>query len=645
MRKTEDKMGRIRDFFNRIMRRRETKLLETTTQKEIKKFIDVIHGIDDEKMRKNYEIGSHCEPKEFYPREVEAIDDFISLINAGTIDIGGDPSSNVYKRILQYFNGDPIIHNTVMSKVNREFYDKIAKASNGETYEQVHSALDKTLEEYFRIIGTDRKVERLFEIGKVKELRELINKNVLLIDNTMDAIMLGNKVAEIYEGTLLFRIRKEKDVNKQIELYEEYIRDFRDGKEINLEEDKDYVSVQVEDICKMKFMEVRELRKRCKEYGISPIAKVSKIYKTETFKTTRNRNDLLCEKHIADGKVETSDLALVRTTQMFPKHGIVETTDKHSELLIEESPFERELKEAGVDTEAYKIFRFQNRRTIHFTLNGLVGSHEYGNFQNRSYIIVEPFEEHVNDPSLININEADTYFEDNMVLSERASILIPVKEYKELIKDPKKLDELNKFDIRLFDGNETEAVRMCLLDKGYTFGEIAKWGFEPYFDSHQPIDENERLIEAKINSLVEEMQADGRKVESGVHFYSESKKADDARSTELLCEELKTFVESVAEIAKFEFSKTALMNELLSRKFMPKTAQFEEGDVDKPKLEPKEILERLTPEGFELATKKYNKIISIEHEEARMAKDKELEEKGLNAKEIKLETKEDRDGK
>ena len=95
------------------------------------------------------------------------------------------------------------------------------------------------------------------------------------------------------------------------------------------------------------------------------------------------------------GKVETSDLVLVRTTTMFPKGGIVETTDKHSDLLTEDSPFARELKESGViDLDKYNIVKFQNRRTIHFTLNGLVGSHEYGNFQNRNFIIIEPFPPH-----------------------------------------------------------------------------------------------------------------------------------------------------------------------------------------------------------------------------------------------------------
>ena len=96
---------------------------------------------------------------------------------------------------------------------------------------------------------------------------------------------------------------------------------------------------------------------------------------------------------------------------------------------------------------------------------------------------------------------------------------------------------------------------------------------------------------------------------------------------ELVCEELKIFVEAIAETADFEFSKTALMNELLSRRFMPKTAQFEKGDLEKPKLEVKELLEKLTLDGLAKATKKYNETITEQHKQARKAKDEELKQK------------------
>ncbi len=639
-------MGRIRDFFNRIMRRRETKLLEPTTQPEIKKFIDDIHHNYDEQVRRSLEFDSKGIAQKYHENAVGIVNGFISLISDGKIDIGGNSTENVYKRMLKYFSDDKTIQRTLIEIINKKFYDAVSKASNGETYEQVHTAIDKKLEEYLDVIGSDKKIERLFEIGKVKQIQDILGKNILLVENSMDVVMLEDKVAKIYEGYLIYKIRKEQDINKQIELYEEYIRDFREGKEIDAYNEKAYLVSSVLDVCKMEFMQVRELRKLCEEYKIPQTAKISRIYKTEKFKTTRDKNEELCEEHVEAGEVKTSDLVLVRTTTMFPYHRIVEATDKHSCLLTEESPFAKELKEAGIiDLEKYNVFKFQNRRTVHFTLNGLVGSHEYGNFTNRDYIIIEPFEEHVQDDNLVNINEADTYFEGDVLLSPEATILIPVERYKELIKDEKSLKELNQFDVRLFDGNEEEAVRMCLQDKGYTFGTICKWGFESYGDKSAKA-ENERLIEIQEAKIVEELQAQGKNViYGGVHFNSESKKIDDARRHELICYQYKTLVECIADIAGFEFCKTALMNEFLAREYFPKTAKFEEGDLNKPKIEVKEILEKLTPEGLEKATKKYNEIITKEHEQARKEKDEQLKQKGLvveEQKEQKTETREER---
>jgi len=638
-------MGRIRDFFNRIMRRREKKLLETTTQAEIKKFIDDMHLSSDEKSRKTYETFDSRKPtREHYERTAVFIDNFISLINDGTVDIGGNSSDSVYKRLLEYFKGDSIIYDATMDAINKKFYKKIDRASNGETYEQVHSALDKTLEEYFKTIGSSKSITGLVEIGKAKELRDIVAKSTALNDEIKDVRELERKIKEIYEGTLLYRIRKEDDVNKQIDLYEEYIRDFRNGKEINLEAEKDYLRIDVEDICKMEFMKVREMRKVCMQYGIPPVAKVSKIYKTETFKTTRDRNDLLCEQHIKAGKVEASDLVLVASTAIFPRNGIIETTDKHSDLLVVDSPFAKELKEAGIiDRKKYAVLKFQNQRTIHFTLNGLISSYESRDHQERNFIIIEPFEEHVDDESLMNINEADTYFQEDMVLSKRATILIKAEKYKDLIKDEKMLKELNKMDIRLFEGNEEEAARMCLLDKGYTFGEIHKWGFENSSDIGKPKAQNEVLIGKAEEAIANKLKEQGRNIKyGGVYFSSESKRIDEERKVELLEEELKLFVECIADVANFEFSKTSLMNELLSREYIPKEAKFEEGDKDKPNIEVKELLEKLTTEGLEKSTKKYNETITQEHMQARKVKDEQLKQKGLIIEEVQAEEKEER---
>ena len=84
------------------------------------------------------------------------------------------------------------------------------------------------------------------------------------------------------------------------------------------------------------------------------------------------------------------------------------------------------------------------------------------------------------------------------------------------------------------------------------------------------------------------------------------------------------------------------MNELLARAYLPKEAKFEEGDISKPEIEVKVLLEKLTPEGLEKATKIYNEKITNEHKEARRNKDEELKQKGLIIEEVQAEEKEER---
>ncbi len=635
-------MGIIRDFFNRIIKRRGTKLLETATQEEIKDFIDAINSSGNEKTKALLEQNLSGEKiaQENLKRNVEIVNNFITLINDGKVDIGGISTENPYKRILNYFSNNKEIKNTILEIINRKFYDEIEKSSNGETYEQVHNALDRTLDTYLKTIGSDKDINKLYEIGKVKLLQGIIKKNILLVENSIEISNLSNKVSDIYEGNLLFNIKKEKDVDKQIAMYDEYIRDFRNGKEIDIEKERDYLSYPVIDVYKMDFMKDRELRKLCKNYSIPSTAKISKIYITETFKQTKERNNALCKNNIKVGEVKTSDLVLVKATTMFPNNRILESVDKYSDLLEEQSPFEKQLRKVGViDLSKYKMLKFQNRRTVHFTLNGLSAKSEQRDSKNENYIIIEPFEEHINDDNLININEADTYFEGDLVLSKKATILVPVEKYKRLIKDEKILKELNKFDTRLFDGNEEEAVRMCLLDKGYTFGYIKNYGFNIFTsreanENYDPCEENEKLIFECETKLVRQLQQQGKNVKHGVYFCSESKVKDMNRTIELRKQEYQKLVECINATCDFEFSKTILMNDFLSSAMMPQRVNY--GDFTKPHLNIEKIFEKLKPEGVERALQKYNTEIIEEHNKAREAKDEKLKESGLIVEESKL---------
>lgn len=99
--------------------------------------------------------------------------------------------------------------------------------------------------------------------------------------------------------------------------------------------------------------------------------------------------------------VGIKDLVMIRTTNIFPIDGVVEPTDE------------------ALDTR---------EKASHWTLNG-------ANLQNKDFIIVEPFEEQVHNSGLSNINETDTWFEHDIKLSKRATILLSVEKYNELCKN------------------------------------------------------------------------------------------------------------------------------------------------------------------------------------------------------------------
>ena len=109
-------------------------------------------------------------------------------------------------------------------------------------------------------------------------------------------------------------------------------------------------------------------------------------------------------------------------------------------------------------------------KTSHWTLNG-------ANLQHRDFIMIEPFEEQMNNPGLLKINEVDTCFEQDMQLSKRAVILMSVEKYEELCKDSNFKKETRNLNITLYKGDENLALKMLLMDKGFVRFEINDEGF------------------------------------------------------------------------------------------------------------------------------------------------------------------------
>ena len=136
--------------------------------------------------------------------------------------------------------------------------------------------------------------------------------------------------------------------------------------------------------------------------------------------------------------------------------------EKHPDYYMTEEAGEKYSKELS----EFEVCFETCRRTIHFTLNGLVGSTAYGNFDNKPFVIFEPLKYHL-DVSLKSLRVEDVYFDNNMQLSSECSILISEENFEKLTNNLEYLETLKKFKVYVYRGNQQAAVSQVLSDLGY----------------------------------------------------------------------------------------------------------------------------------------------------------------------------------
>lgn len=101
---------------------------------------------------------------------------------------------------------------------------------------------------------------------------------------------------------------------------------------------------------------------------------------------------------------------------------------------------------------------------ISWSLNGLPK-------KEGEYIIIEPLEEQIN--NVAKLNEVNTFFKEEIELSDRAIVLMPLEKYEELNKD----FELDNMNIRLYEGDEEYALEMLFFDKNYIYLRVSENGY------------------------------------------------------------------------------------------------------------------------------------------------------------------------
>lgn len=181
------------------------------------------------------------------------------------------------------------------------------------------------------------------------------------------------------------------------------------------------------------------------------------------------------------------DLVLVRTTDGFPFEKKV-LTPEHSKVVLKDYPTTMKyvifnlLKEKyGEEWEKYqelfKIEQIEKRHTIHFCINGLVVSHDYGEFNDRDFVIIDPLKYHLDDENLKSMRAEDTYFTDDIMLSDESAIMMTKEKYESIKDDPLYIDVLQNMNVFCYEGDQYLAISKVLNTLGYDSFVINNHGY------------------------------------------------------------------------------------------------------------------------------------------------------------------------
>ena len=169
--------------------------------------------------------------------------------------------------------------------------------------------------------------------------------------------------------------------------------------------------------------------------------------KKEIYKTKAATEYLNMQRRLHEG-LGVNKLIAVHITNYFPKNGIIKT------LLWN---------------------KLQPRETIHFTLNGTVGDHESGEWNNVKYGILIDLKKMID--RVINISPMDTFIMGNLKLPPGSEIWVPRSEQKY----EKQLEKL-KGNAKIFYYNDKRDLRKEIIpnrirEKGYSVSTTGKWGW------------------------------------------------------------------------------------------------------------------------------------------------------------------------
>lgn len=240
--------------------------------------------------------------------------------------------------------------------------------------------------------------------------------------------------------------------------------------------------------------------------------------------------DATSTEYICDSIINTNDeysindCVIVRTTDVFPFDGIVQTPINGNAYEFKSSTYfndiivkmlkdkypnhymdEMEEEKFSEEFNKYKVVFEILRSTIHFTINGLVGSTAYGNFDNKPFVIIDPLKYHINN-HMKSLRVEDVYFDSDLSLSDECAIVIDEDTYNKIPNDPRYINDLSRFKVYVYKGDQQKAVAFALNDMGYDSFSVSSHGYVNETEDNSRASKLAKFIDkfAKENNISQE---------------------------------------------------------------------------------------------------------------------------------------------
>lgn len=167
-----------------------------------------------------------------------------------------------------------------------------------------------------------------------------------------------------------------------------------------------------------------------------------------------------------------NDLCLVHTTDYFPFNQTIS------------SSYDKRVHKENKNGKWY-----DQRKTIHFCLNGLVSDHPGNNFRGRKYVVLEPLKYQIN--NMYAIRPEDSWTTSSVTLSNKAIVLVDIRAKNELSGV-----DLSNYNIIYFSGDIKVATERVLNAIGYKPQNIGMHSFKKTSVLDQEL--NDKIVEKYI---------------------------------------------------------------------------------------------------------------------------------------------------